>query len=138
MELLVVIAIISFIASLSLPVLNKARKKALITRTKATINTLEVALSMYENDFGDYPYGDGNDSKVLTELLIGPVENERWNGPYIRLKKEEMDENGNILDGWKSPIVYKYPQSEYSNVPFLLISPGPDRKLGTADDIGNW
>lgn len=136
MELLIAIIIILFIASFALPVLNRVRVKAVITRTKATINTIEIALSVYESDFGDYPYG--NDSKILTELLIGPIENERWNGPYLRLKKEEMDKNGNILDGWKNPIVYKYPQTEYPNIPFLLISPGPDRKLGTGDDIGNW
>jgi type II secretion system protein G len=137
-EILVSLFILSFIAAISLPVLNKARNKALISKTKAIINTVEAALSLYETDFGDYPEGDGNGSKVLVEKLQGPCNDDRWHGPYIRFKKEEIDEDGNILDSWKMPIIYKYPQTDYDNIPFLLFSAGPDRKYGTKDDIGNW
>jgi len=137
-EILVSLFILSFIAAISLPVLNKARNKALISKTKAIINTVEAALSLYETDFGDYPEGDGNGSKVLVEKLQGPCNDDRWHGPYIRFKKEEIDEDGNILDSWKMPIIYKYPQTDYNNIPFLLFSAGPDRKYGTKDDIGNW
>ncbi len=138
MEILVSLFILSSIAAISLPVLNRARNKALISKTKAIINTVEAALSLYETDFGDYPEGDGSGSKVLVEKLQGPCNDERWHGPYIRFKKEEIDEDGNILDSWKIPILYKYPQTDYDNIPFLLLSAGPDRKYGTKDDIGNW
>jgi len=138
MEILVSLFILSSIAAISLPVLNRARNKALISKTKAIINTVEAALSLYETDFGDYPEGDGSGSKVLVEKLQGPCNDERWHGPYIRFKKEEIDEDGNILDSWKMPILYKYPQTDYDNIPFLLLSAGPDRKYGTKDDIGNW
>jgi type II secretion system protein G len=137
-EILVSLFILSFIAAISLPVLNRARNKALISKTKAIINTVEAALSLYETDFGDYPEGDGSGSKVLVEKLQGPCNDDRWHGPYIRFKKEEIDEDGNILDSWKMPIIYKYPQTDYDNIPFLLFSAGPDRKYGTKDDIGNW
>ena len=135
-EILVVIIIISFLAAVSLPVYHKARVKGVIVKTKAIISSLEAALSMYETDFGDYPAG--TTSKILVELLQGPVENERWNGPYMRFKKEDIDENGNVIDGWKTPLIYKYPQSEKKNVPYLIISAGPDKKFGTEDDFGNW
>ncbi|MCM8785931.1 MAG: type II secretion system protein GspG [Candidatus Omnitrophica bacterium] len=138
MEVLISICIISFIASASLPVLHRARSKAVIAKTKAIINTIEAALSIYETDFGDYPHNQGNGSQILLKLLQGPVESDRWNGPYIRFKKEDIDEEGNILDAWKNPIIYKYPQTDYDNVPFSIISAGPDRKFGTKDDIGNW
>jgi len=138
MEILVSLFIISLIAAISLPVLHRARNKALISKTKAIINTVEAALSLYETDFGDYPEGDGSGSKVLVEKLQGPCNGDRWHGPYIRFKKEEIDEDGNILDSWKMPIIYKYPQTDYDNIPFLLLSAGPDRKYGTKDDIGNW
>ncbi|MCS7181273.1 MAG: type II secretion system protein GspG [bacterium] len=138
MEVLVSICIISFIAACSLPVLHRVRNKAVIAKTKAIINTIEAALSLYETDFGDYPHNNDNGSEIIVKLLQGPIESDKWNGPYIRFKKEEIDENGNILDAWKNPIIYKYPQIEYSNVPFLLISAGPDRRFGTKDDIGNW
>ena len=135
-EILVVIIIISFLAAVSLPVYHKARVKGVIVKTKTIISSLEAALSMYETDFGDYPAG--TTSRILVELLQGPVENEKWNGPYIRFKKEDIDKNGNIIDGWKTPLIYKYPQSEKENVPYLIISAGPDKKFGTEDDFGNW
>ncbi len=137
-EIVISLFIVSLIASISLPVLHRARNKASITRTKAIINTIEAALSVYESDFGDYPKGDGNGSKILVEKLQGPCNDERWHGPYIRFRKNEIDENGNIIDSWNMPIIYKYPQTDYNNVPFLLVSAGPDRKFGTKDDIGNW
>jgi len=138
MEIVISLVIISFIAAISLPVLHKSRNKALIARTKAIINTIEAALSIYETDFCDYPEGDGKGSRILIEKLQGPCSDERWHGPYIRFKKEDIDNEGNILDAWKMPIIYKYPQTDYDNIPFLLLSAGPDRKFGTKDDIGNW
>ncbi len=139
MEMLVSIIILCSIMGISLPVLHRARNKALIVRTKSIISTIEAALCMYETDFGDYPKSDDeNNSKVLVEKLQGPIDSDRWNGPYLRLKKEDLDKDGNILDAWKVPIKYKYPQTEKNNVPFLLFSAGPDRKFETEDDIGNW
>lgn len=139
MEILISLCIISFLASLSLPVLHRARNKAVIARTKAIINTIEAALSIYETDFGDYPHNnENNGSEVLVKLLQGPVESDRWKGPYIRFKKDEIDAQGNVLDAWRNPIIYKYPQTDYDNIPFLLLSAGPDGKFGTKDDIGNW
>ncbi|MCM8804633.1 MAG: type II secretion system protein GspG [Candidatus Omnitrophica bacterium] len=142
-EILVSIFILSTILSISLPVLHRARNKAMISKTKSIIDTIETALSLYETDFGDYPffepYPEQNEmSKILYEKLQGPCESERWNGPYIRFKKEQIDKDKNIIDAWKNPIIYKYPQNEYDNIPFLLLSAGPDRKFGTDDDIGNW
>lgn len=137
-EIVVSIFIIFTIAGICLPVLHRARNKATIAKTKAIINTIEAALSIYETDFGDYPYSEGYGSKILFEVLQGPCENDKWNGPYIRFKKDEVDKEGNILDAWQTPIVYKYPQTEYKNVPFLLISAGQDKKFGTRDDIRNW
>ena len=136
-EILVVIAIISFLLGICLPAFQKARLKGLIVKTKSIISSLESALSMYESDFGDYPSGTGS-SAILVKLLQGPCENPNWNGPYMRFKKEDIDENRNVVDAWKNPILYKYPQSSYENIPYLIVSAGPDRKFDTSDDIGNW
>jgi len=94
---------------------------------------------MYESDFGDYPPSDekkGN--KILVELLQGPVSSDFWKGPYMRFKKEDLDTKGNIVDPWFTPLIYQYPQNQHENTPYVIISAGPDRKLGTGDDIGNW
>ena len=136
-EILIVIAIISFLLSICLPAFQKARVKGLIVRTKMIISSIESALSMYESDFGDYPHSK-NTSKILVELLQGPCDSPRWNGPYIKFKKDDIDKDGNIVDAWKNPIIYRYPQSAYKNIQYLIVSAGPDRKFGTSDDIGNW
>jgi hypothetical protein len=69
---------------------------------------------------------------------MGPMDDENWKGPYMRFKEKDMDENKNIIDTWGNPIKYKYPQIEKENIPFIIISAGPDRKFNTKDDIGNW
>lgn len=137
-EILVVLIIISIIASFLLPAVHKARQKGLVVKTKAIIDSIEAALSMYETDFGDYPFSDGAGTETLRYLLQGPVDSKNWKGPYIRFKEEDVDEEGNILDAWKKPIFYKYPQSEHKNTPFIIFSSGMDGKKGTGDDIGNW
>ncbi len=138
LEILLVMVIASILASLAVPMYRKARVRALIVKTEAVIGSLDAALSMYGTDFGDYPEFEGEGSGILVEQLQGPVDSKYWKGPYMRFKLEDMDENGNVLDAWKTPLSYKYPQDDYSNVPYVIISAGPDREFGTPDDIGNW
>ncbi|MDD3726393.1 MAG: type II secretion system protein GspG [Candidatus Ratteibacteria bacterium] len=137
-EVLVVIAIISVLAALSLPAYNKAKSRALLVKTQAIINAVEAALSMYGTDFGDYPYYTGEGSSILVYVLQGPVDSVFWKGPYMRFKTADTDREGNILDPWKNPLYYKYPQDEHPNVPYIIVSAGPDRRFDTPDDIGNW
>ncbi|MCM8789015.1 MAG: type II secretion system protein GspG [Candidatus Omnitrophica bacterium] len=136
-EILVVLAIVAMIISISVPAAKKARNKAAIVRTKSIIASVEAALFMYQTDMGDYPGSTGS-STILIEALMGPVEDENWKGPYMRFKQSDIDENKNIIDTWGEPILYIYPQTEKNNVPFIIFSKGPDRKISTKDDIGNW
>jgi len=138
LEVLVVMAIASILTALALPVYSKVRGRALVVKTKTVIASLEAALSMYGTDFGDYPHFDGEGSNILVKLLQGPVDSNNWKGPYMRFRLEDLDSNNNILDAWKTPITYKYPQGIYSNIPYIIVSAGPDRSFETDDDIGNW
>ena len=137
LELLVVIAILAALAGITLPVLLRARVKACTVRTKAVMDAIEAALSMYESDFGDYPSSTGK-TRGVVELLRGPVSSPRWNGPYLRLKRDDVNAETEIVDAWRLPLVYRYPQTEHPETPFSLASSGPDRRMGTGDDIGNW
>jgi len=137
-EILVVMAIISILTALSLPAIVKARAKAASVKTRAVITALEAALSMYEHDCGDYPPGDGSGSKVLVEALQGPLTNPEWDGPYMRFKGEDTDSSGEVMDTWKNPLFYTYPQSAHTNTPYTIVSSGPDGIPGTQDDIPNW
>ena len=138
LEVLVVMAIVSLLASIAVPVYGKVRVRALTVKTEAVISSLEAALSMYGTDFGDYPASGGEGSSILVKLLQGPVDGNNWKGPYMRFRLEDLDENSNVLDAWKTPLYYRYPQDLYSNIPYVIISAGSDRQLGTDDDIGNW
>ncbi len=55
-ELLVVIAIIAILAALLLPVLAQAKIKGRSARCKSNLHQWGLALQMYINDFGRYPY----------------------------------------------------------------------------------
>ncbi len=131
-------AIIALLASFGLPAGRDARRRAMVVKTESVIGSVEAALSMYGMDFGDYPAYEGEGTGVLVNLLQGPVESRSWKGPYMRFKTEDLDGKRNILDAWKTPLSYRYPQAEHSNVSYTIVSAGPDRETGTADDIGNW
>ena len=126
-ELLTVIAIIAILAGLLMPALRKARMKAMEAKAKAMISQLEIALSMYETDFGTYPDYDGGGGayeevqwkilELLTgrngdnqnwDLLTAHVDNNRWNGPYLDVKKDDIEWTGSgnyIKDPWGNPYV---------------------------------
>jgi prepilin-type N-terminal cleavage/methylation domain-containing protein/prepilin-type processing-associated H-X9-DG protein len=55
-ELLVVIAIIAILAAMLLPVLAQAKIKGRSARCKSNLHQWGLALQMYINDFGHYPY----------------------------------------------------------------------------------
>ncbi|MBN1445190.1 MAG: type II secretion system protein GspG [Candidatus Omnitrophica bacterium] len=138
LEILVVMAIIAVLSAIATPALGNARRRAMSVKTESVIASIEAALSMYGTDFGDYPAFEGEGTGSLTELLQGPVESRFWKGPYMRFKTADIDGGNNILDAWKTPLSYRYPQDGHTNVPYIIISAGPDREMGTADDIGNW
>ena len=138
LEILVSLAILAAVAGLSLPAVRKARLRGLTVRTQGVIAAVEAAVVMYESDCGDYPTGDGEGSMGLVGALRGPASGSFWKGPYARFRESEIGPDGSVLDAWHNPVSYAYPQAEHANIPFTLVSPGPDGKLHTDDDIGNW
>ena len=81
-ELLAVLAIIAILVSLLIPALTMVRKVAKETQQKAQITTLELGLTAFKNDYGDYPPSHGYDNsgnvdysycgaQTLAEALVG-------------------------------------------------------------------
>lgn len=135
-ELLVVIAIITILAGMVVGGAQQARKRGAITKTKAQIATLETAISMYEADMGSYP--ESGNSNLISALTKDSGDTD-WNGPYMKIRKDELNENWEYLDAWGNAFMYVNPgtHNEYS---YDLYSVGPDGKGdGTEkDDIQNW
>ncbi|MGD0785789.1 MAG: type II secretion system protein [Sedimentisphaerales bacterium] len=61
-ELLVVLAIVAMLIGLLMPALGQVRKYAGTVKQKAQIGSIEIALSLYKNDFGQYPRSHGYDT----------------------------------------------------------------------------
>jgi len=83
-ELLITIAIIAMLVGLLLPALSAVRKAAKEVKQQAQITTIELAISAFKNDYGDYPPSDqfshdvtppvANDycgAQKLSEALLG-------------------------------------------------------------------
>jgi general secretion pathway protein G len=84
----------------------------------------KAALDAYKVDNGDYPKG----SNGLVELVQQPSGATNWHGPYLdRIP----------IDPFGKPYIYECPGRHNTNS-YDLFSAGPDGRIGTEDDIGNW
>ncbi len=135
-ELLVVIAIISILGGMVISGAQQARKRGAVTKAKAQMASLETAISMYETDMGSYP---GSDNKALVEALTKESEDPDWSGPYINIKKDELDANGEYSDAWGNAFVYVKPGKNNASF-YDLYSKGPNATGdgNDKDDIRNW
>ncbi|MDP2920840.1 MAG: type II secretion system protein GspG [Candidatus Omnitrophota bacterium] len=135
-ELLVVIAIIAILAGMVVSGAQQARKRGAVTKVKAQIASLETAISMYETDMGSYP---GTDNKTLAAAMTDDPGDPDWSGPYMNIKKDELNENGEYVDAWGNAFVYANPG--VNNPSFYdLYSKGPNAQGdgNDKDDIRNW
>ena len=135
-ELLVVIAIITILAGMVVGGAQQARKRGAITKARAQLATIETALSMYETDIGTYPEAGNKNLVIAFNEDPGDID---WNGPYMKIREKELDENGEYLDAWGNPFVYIMPgvHNQYS---YDLYSLGPNGEGDGSekDDITNW
>ncbi|MGH8335972.1 MAG: type II secretion system protein GspG, partial [Gammaproteobacteria bacterium] len=85
-----------------------------------------TALSNYKNDTGSYPSSrDG-----LKALVTEPNNASNWKGPYLSADA--------IKDPWNMPYQYSFPGRHNAVGQYDVWSMGPDKRAGTADDVGNW
>ena len=115
-ELLVVIAIIGILAGFVYTGVENAIEKAKVTKTRATIDDLAIALTSFERDMGSFDVRAGNeqfptgelktdaDRIKLVKMLSGKQmntdgtfqivreirEEARWNGPYFDPKPDQL------------------------------------------------
>ncbi len=78
-ELLTTLAVIAILLGLLIPVLGKISKYANKVKQKGQFNSIEIALEVFRNDYGDYPpsmwsdtvYGNYSASQRLAEAIVG-------------------------------------------------------------------
>jgi general secretion pathway protein G len=123
-ELMLVLVILGILAGLVLPQFGNRSKEARLTAAVTQISTFKTALAAYEVDTGSYP----STQQGLRSLVVQPSDVSGWRGPYL--------ESDIPLDPWQQPYTYEYP-GKLNPSGFDIISAGPDKQLGTADDIIN-
>lgn len=129
-EILVVVAIIGLLAGLLFTNTDKifGRSQEMIARVFVR-DSFRTALVRYKMDLGDYP----STAEGLAALLTAPANAaDRWRGPYAEVSGNQLPP-----DPWGEPYQYHYPGT-HNKSGYDLLSKGPDKTEGTADDIGNW
>jgi general secretion pathway protein G len=123
-ELLLVLVILGILAAIVIPKFSGRTEQAQITAAHTQISTFNTALNAFEVDTGSYPRGtDG-----LQQLIVAPPDITGWRGPYLV--------SDIPLDPWGQPYTYEYP-GRLNPSGYDIVSTGPDKQPGTADDITN-
>lgn len=119
-ELLLVLVILAVLAAVVIPKLTGRVEQARYNGTIAEISNLKSAIETFEIDCGRVP----TESEGLDALVMNPGGDisTPWNGPYISKVP---------VDKWGIPYIYS--SSDARN--FNITSAGPDKQMGTDDDL---
>lgn len=126
MEVLLVLGILGVIMAMVVPRVLGRQQHANADATRVSLGGLSQALRLYALDHGgSYP----STSEGLDILIRQPSRRDAsWKGPYL----DKMPR-----DAWGESLQYRCPGARNPDS-FDISSAGPDRRHGTADDIGNW
>jgi len=115
-----VMAILTIVGLLAAMGIANAIDHAKMMETKATMGQIDNALNAFKQDKGYFPTGTGEE---LVQYLTDPEQG--WDRASLQVWFEGKKK---IQDGWENGFFYTC----YTEYAF----PGPDGKLGTADDTG--
>ncbi len=144
-EILVVVAIIAILATMVIGIASRINDQSKERGLESTFTLLESALQEYLESTGKFPeQPEKNVANALihSEYLYGQLdlipESRKILGRITEsLVKNEygtIDTPSEIYDPWGMVIDYIYVAGD--NFP-VLVSAGPDKIFGTADDISN-
>ena len=128
LEMIIVIGIIVLLLGLAINKMGGALDIGKETRVKGDIQTLTIALRMYNAQNGFYPTTE----QGLKALVVQPVTE-----PRPRNWRSAFDDGKVPRDPWDNEYNYVNPGKHNPNG-FDIFSSGPDRIPNTDDDIGNW
>ena len=114
-EILLVVVIIGILAAVAVPNLAGRVGQAQASSAKQSIASIESAIDLYEMDNGRFPDSLQN--------LVSKGSEPNWSGPYLK-KAEQLN------DPWGTQFQYTKSGNSYT-----IVSAGPDKAFGTADDV---
>ena len=120
-ELLAALGIIALMVGLLIPALSMVRNTAKETKQKAQFTTIELALTAFKNDYGDYPRSDwplppapGSDycgAQKLAEALVG------WDllgfHPKSDFRSNGRNDDGEFIYDANNPIFFDQRRGPY-------------------------
>ncbi len=125
-EIMLVIIIVIALMAVLIPNVQLQLRNSKIGNAEIYINKLSGDLALYEGTNG-FPPTTAQGLRALIEKPTGEPIPRKWS------QREEKIEP----DPWGMDYHYEYPGKHNKNG-FDVFSSGPDRQLGTDDDIGNW
>ena len=126
LEIMLVVLIIGLLITIAVKNFGEKLGEAQEVKVRADIEGYKIDLLTYQSRNGFLPTTE----QSLKALMARPETEPRprnW-----RLVLSELR-----LDPWQLEYFYEQPGKHNANS-YDLYSAGPDRKPGTADDIGNW
>lgn len=127
-ELLVALAVVAVVAGVVLAQLTPAEwaAEARVSRAMRELAAMRGILAVYYSDDGrgSYPAPDNDAANARGVAGIFQSCGVMWTGGP-----------GGIRDPWSSPYWYDAQAADGGYQKFILVSPGPDRSVGTGDDI---
>jgi general secretion pathway protein G len=129
-EILVVLAIIGMLVAVLVSNTGKIFGQSQEAVAKIFVrDSVKTPLIRYRIDVGDYPSTTAGLAALVT---ASGNQMPNWRGPYL-----DASSGKTPVDPWGEAYEYRYPGIKNSGG-YDLFSKGPDKAVGTADDIGNW
>lgn len=126
LEIMVVIVILGLLAAMVVPNLMGNKEQADRQKVVVDIQQLESMLDLYKMNNGFYPTTEQSLQALVTQATSEPMPRSFPDGGYVKRLPQ---------DPWGSDYQMVSP-GEMGKID--VFSAGPDRTVGTDDDIGNW
>lgn len=145
MEMLIVVGIIAILATMVISVASRIDTQAKEKGTESLLALLDSALQEYHEFTGRFPEQpeiNSADAVIHSEFLYGELSSipsvqkilKKVSNSSIDNKYGTAETIAELYDPWGTALDYRYVANE--NFP-LIVSAGPDKTFGTADDISN-
>lgn len=137
-ELLAVIAIMAVLAGITIGIVPLINQNSADAKTRGIIKAIEVALENYKAKYGYYIPSENGEVNVFNITHKGDLEKINLNfAQFIEYDSMSKDRDGNLLDAYGSPILYRCP-GYFNRGGFDIGSLGNDMKLGSSGKTLEW